>query len=152
MKAAVWHGGAKFVIEDKPDPSPGPGQVVVRVDTVGVCGTDVHITQGLFPATAPSVLGHEFSGTIAATGKGVPRRRVGEKVVCDITSHCGKCTNCREWTISRCENTQRSGGALAEFSLVPSQSAHRLPEGLDLETAALTEPASCCLSGSEMWP
>ncbi|MBI4306095.1 MAG: alcohol dehydrogenase catalytic domain-containing protein [Chloroflexi bacterium] len=152
MKVAMWHGAGKFVIEEKPDPSPGPGQVVIKVDTVGVCGTDVHITQGLFPATAPSVLGHEFSGTIAATGKGVGRRRVGEQVVCDITSHCGKCANCREWTISRCENSQRSSGALAEFSVVPAQSAHRLPEGLDLETAALTEPASCCLSGSEMWP
>jgi threonine dehydrogenase-like Zn-dependent dehydrogenase len=152
MKAAVWHGGATFTIEERPDPPPGPGQVVVKVDTVGVCGTDVHITQGLFPATPPSVLGHEFSGTVVAVGKGVPKSRIGEKVANDISSHCGKCDNCREWTISRCQNARRTSGALAEFAVGPSQSAHRIPEGFDLETAALTEPASCCLSGSYMFP
>jgi 2-desacetyl-2-hydroxyethyl bacteriochlorophyllide A dehydrogenase len=152
MKAAVWHGGAKFTIEERPDPAPGPGQVVVKVDTVGVCGTDVHITQGLFPATPPMILGHEFSGRIVEAGKGVSKRRIGQQVVCDITSHCGKCDNCREWTVSRCQNAQRTTGALAQFAVAPSQAAHRLPDGIDLETAALTEPASCCLSGSYMFP
>jgi threonine dehydrogenase-like Zn-dependent dehydrogenase len=152
LKAAVWLGGTRFTIEERPDPVPGPGQVVVKVDTVGVCGTDVHITQGLFPATPPMVLGHEFSGTIVETGKGVPKRRVGEQVAFDHSSHCGKCDNCREWTISRCQNAQRTSGGLAQYAVGPSQSAHRIPEGLDLETAALTEPASCCLSGSFMFP
>ena len=63
MKVATWHGGEKFTIGTAADPTPGPDQVVVKIDTVGVCGTDVHITQGLFPATPPAVLGHEFSGT-----------------------------------------------------------------------------------------
>ena len=68
MKVAVWQGGPRFTVEQRPDPTPGSGQVVVKVDTVGVCGTDVHITQGLFPATPPQILGHEFSGTVVAAG------------------------------------------------------------------------------------
>ncbi len=147
MKVAVWQGGTKFTIEQRPDPAPGPGQVVVKVDTVGVCGSDVHITQGLFPATPPQVLGHEFSGTITAAGQGVPKGRVGELVACDISSHCGECHNCREWNFSRCEKAERSTGAFAEYSVVPTQSAHKLPAGLPLELGALTEPASCCYSG-----
>jgi threonine dehydrogenase-like Zn-dependent dehydrogenase len=147
MKVAVWQGGARFTIEQQPDPTPGPGQVVVKVDTVGVCGTDVHITQGLFPATPPQILGHEFSGTVVAAGPGVATSRIGEKVACDISSHCGECHNCREWNWSRCEKAERSSGAFAEFSLVPAQSAHRIPAGMPFESGALTEPASCCYSG-----
>lgn len=152
MKAAVWQGGTKFTIDTVPDPVPGPGQVVLKVDTVGVCGTDVHITQGLFPSTPPLILGHEFSGTVVEVGKGVSKARIGQQVVCDITSHCGECDNCREWTISRCQRAQKSSGALANYAVVPAQSAHRLPEGIDLETGALTEPGSCCLSGSMVFP
>jgi (R,R)-butanediol dehydrogenase/meso-butanediol dehydrogenase/diacetyl reductase len=147
MKVAVWLGGPKFVIEQRPDPAPAEGHVVVKVDTVGVCGSDVHITQGLFPATPPQVLGHEFSGVIVAAGAGVARSRIGERVACDISSHCGECHNCREWNWSRCERAQRSSGAFAEFSTVPTQSAHVLPQNFATELGALTEPASCCYSG-----
>ncbi len=147
MKVAVWQGGTKFTIEQQPDPTPGPGQVVVKVDTVGVCGSDVHITQGLFPAKPPQILGHEFSGTVVAVGQGVLNARIGEHVSCDISSHCGQCHNCREWNWSRCEKAERSTGAFAGFSLVPDQSAHRMPGGMPLEMGALTEPASCCYSG-----
>ncbi len=148
MKVAVWQGGPKFTIEQRTDPTPGAGQVIVKVDTVGVCGSDVHITQGLFPATPPLIMGHEFSGTITAVGQGVPKTRVGDRVVCDISSHCGECHNCREWNWSRCEKAERSTGAFAEYSVVPVQSAHHVPDSLDLEKAALTEPASCCYSGA----
>jgi (R,R)-butanediol dehydrogenase/meso-butanediol dehydrogenase/diacetyl reductase len=147
MKVAVWQGGPKFTIEQRPDPTPGAGQVTVEVDTVGVCGSDVHITQGLIPATPPQILGHEFSGTVVAVGQGVAKSRVGERVSCDISSHCGECHNCREWNWSRCEKAERSTGAFAEYSLVPQQSAHRMPDGMALELGALTEPASCCYNG-----
>ncbi len=147
MKVAVWQGGPKFTIEQRPDPAPGPGQVIVKVDTVGVCGSDVHITQGLFPAKPPQILGHEFSGTITAVGQGVAKSRLGEQVACDISSHCGECHNCREWNFSRCEKAERSTGAFAQYSVVPDQSAHRLPSGMPLEMGALAEPASCCYSG-----
>ena len=147
MRAMTWLGEDRFELRNVPDPVPGPGQVVVSVNTVGVCGTDVHITQGLFPATAPSILGHEASGEIVEVGEGVPTSRVGERVAMDTTSHCGECENCRTWSWSRCENSVKSSGFFAELAVLPSQSAHRIPDDMDLETAALTEPASCCLSG-----
>jgi threonine dehydrogenase-like Zn-dependent dehydrogenase len=95
------------------------------------------------------VLGHEGSGIIVETGAGVPQARVGERVVMDITSHCGECDNCRSWSLSRCENAVRSTGYYAELAKLPAQSAHRIPDDMSLELAALTEPASCCLAGVE---
>lgn len=149
MKAMTWRGGTRFTLDELPDLHPGPGEVVVRVDSVGVCGTDVHITQGLFPATPPEVLGHEGSGVIVETGPGVPERRVGERVAMDITSHCGECDSCRNWSLSRCERAQRSTGYYAELARLPAQSAHCIPDTMSLDVAALTEPAACCLSGVE---
>ncbi len=142
-----WLGEDRFELGEVPDPEPQADQVVVRVDTVGVCGTDVHITQGLFPSTPPAVLGHEASGEIMAVGSEISESRIGERVAMDTTSHCGECENCRTWSWSRCENSVKSSGFFAELSVLPAQSAHRIPEGMTLETAALTEPASCCLSG-----
>ena len=69
MRLMTWHGADKFTLDQMPDPEAGPGKVVVKVDTIGVCGTDVHITQGLFPSTPPKVLGHEGSGVIVDVGK-----------------------------------------------------------------------------------
>ena len=149
MKAMVWHGGASFAVEEHPDPQPNPGETVVRVDTVAVCGSDVHITQGLFPQSPPKILGHEFSGTIVAVGDGVSRDRIGQQVACDHSSHCGECVNCREWQVGRCLHGVQSSGAYAEYAVVPDQSAHELPEGLDMEIASLTEPAACCLSTAD---
>lgn len=150
MQAMTWLGGEKFEMGDVPDPAPAPDQVVVKVDTVGVCGTDVHITQGLFPSTPPLILGHEGSGEIVEVGADVPQSRVGERVVMDVTSHCDECEACLKWSWSRCERSVKSSGFFAQFSVLPAQSAHRIPDGMDLEIAALTEPAACCLSGVRM--
>ena len=75
MKIATWHGGTRFTLDDVPEPVAGPGQVVVEVHTAGICGTDVHATQGLFPYKPPLVLGHEYTGVIAEVGAGVNRTR-----------------------------------------------------------------------------
>jgi 2-desacetyl-2-hydroxyethyl bacteriochlorophyllide A dehydrogenase len=150
MRVAMWHGGSEFTVEDAPDPSPGSDDVIVEVDSVGICGTDVHITQGLFPSTPPAVLGHEFSGRIVAVGSGVNRNRIGEEVACDISTHCFECVECLDGRWNRCEKARPSSGAFAEFAIVPASSATPIPEGLTLEHGALTEPASCCLSGMEL--
>ena len=91
MRVSMWHGNDEFTVEEAPDPTPGPEDLVVEVDTVGICGTDVHITKGLFPSTPPAVLGHEFSGVIVAVGSEIDASRVGESVVCDISTHCFEC-------------------------------------------------------------
>ena len=150
MRAMTWHGGSDFSLDRTSDLKASVGEVIVKVDTVGVCGTDVHITQGLFPATPPKVLGHEGSGTIVSVGEGVDASRIGERVAMNTTSHCGECSACITWSQSRCQNTYLTSGMFAEYATAPSQSAVKIPDTLDLEHAALTEPASCCLSGAEM--
>ena len=83
MKVATWRGEAEFTIDEVPMPGLEPGLAIVKVDSAGVCGTDVHVTQGLFTEwDPPTVLGHEFSGVIVEIGEGVPRGRIGEKVAC----------------------------------------------------------------------
>ena len=74
MKTATWRGGARFTVDDVPDPAPGPGQALVAVHAAGICGTDVHATQGLFPWMPPLVLGHEYTGVVQDVGRGVSRR------------------------------------------------------------------------------
>ena len=74
MKAQTWHGGAHFTLDDVPDPGTGrPGYVLIEIDTTGICGTDVHVTQGLFPKDPPQILGHESSGVIVGVGEGVSK-------------------------------------------------------------------------------
>ena len=96
MKVMTWHGGARFTHDDVPDPKAEPGFVVVEIDTTGICGTDVHITQGLFPSDAPKILGHEGSGVIVDVGEGVSKERIGQRVVLNHSAHCYECWNCRE--------------------------------------------------------
>lgn len=148
MKVATWHGEAHFTIDTVPDPMPGPGEVLVKIDTAGICGTDVHITQGLFPATPPRVLGHEYSGVVAALGKGVRSRKVGDKVACEPSGYCRKCIECRVGRQSRCVNGAGSPG-FAQYAVLAAHATHRLPEGLGLAESSLLEPASCCLVGLE---
>ena len=150
MKQVTWHGKNVFTLDDVPDLNPHEGWVKIKIDTVGICGTDVHITQGLFPATPPQVLGHEASGIISEVGIGVDKKRIGERVTINTSSSCGNCKNCIDWTISRCENAERSTPFFSEFSFAPNQNAIKIPDDLDLEIACMTEPASCCLSGVKM--
>ena len=138
MRAMTWHGGSDFSLDRTSDLKASVGEVIVKVDTVGVCGTDVHITQGLFPATPPKVLGHEGSGTIVSIGEGVDANRIGERVAMNTTSHCGECSACITWSQSRCQNTYLTSGMFAEYATAPSQSAVKIPDTLDLEPVSYT--------------
>jgi threonine dehydrogenase-like Zn-dependent dehydrogenase len=149
MRAATWHGDTRFTVDDLPEPAPGPGEVLVAVHTAGICGSDVHATQGLFPLTPPRVMGHEYSGTVLGVGRGVSRALVGRAVACEPNYGCGECGACRAERISQCARAIRVGG-FAERVVLPRHCVHPLPEGLDPATAALAEPAACCLSGLEM--
>lgn len=151
MLASTWRGGSQFTLDQIDDPEPGPDYVLAEVDTVGICGTDVHITQGLFPSDCPKVLGHEGVGVIIDVGSNVDRARIGERVTLNAGTPCYECWSCRTWSLGRCEHQQPwSNGFFAERVATHSRAAIRLPDELPLETAALTEPASCCLSGVEM--
>ena len=118
MLAATWHGDSRFSLDNLPDPAPGPGQVLVAIHTAGICGSDVHATQGLFPLTPPRVMGHEYSGTVLATGRGVGRALVGRAVACEPNYGCGACVACQEGRISQCAQAVRVGG-FAERVVLP---------------------------------
>ena len=150
MKLATWRGGSHFTLDETADPAPGPGQAVVAVRAAGICGTDVHATQGLFPWTPPLVLGHEYTGVVEDVGRGVSRRLIGRAVACEPSFGCGTCGACAAGRISQCPKATRVGG-FAERVALPVAALHALPRGLDPLTAAMTEPAACCLAGLEMY-
>jgi threonine dehydrogenase-like Zn-dependent dehydrogenase len=91
VKVATWRGESRFTIDEASDPVAGPGQIVVAVQAAGICGTDIHATQGLFPWTPPLVLGHEYTGLVTQVGRGVSRRLLGRAVACEPSYGCGKC-------------------------------------------------------------
>jgi len=148
MNVATWHGGTRFTLDEVPEPVAGPGQVVVAVEAAGICGTDVHATQGLFPYKPPLVLGHEYTGVVRAVGRGVRRKLVGRAVACEPSFGCGACAECDAGRVSQCPNLTRLGG-FAQRVVMPAHCAHPLPRGLDAVAGALTEPAACCLAGLE---
>ena len=150
MKVATWRGGDRFTLDEAPEPVAGPGQVVVDVHAAGICGTDIHATQGLFPWTPPLIMGHEYSGLVRDVGRGVSRRMIGRAVACEPSYGCGQCPACASSRISQCPRATRVGG-FAERVALPLSCTHPLPRGLDPVTAALAEPAACCLSGLEMY-
>ena len=150
MKVATWRGSDRFTLDAAPDPVAKPGWVVVDVTAAGICGTDVHATQGLFPWTPPMVLGHEYTGVVREVGRGVSRSLVGKAVGCEPSYGCGECAECAARRVSQCSRCTRVGG-FAERVALPVSCVHPLPRGLDPVTAALTEPAACCLSGLEQF-
>ena len=132
-----------------PPDLPGAGEVIVEVQAAGLCGTDLHIyewTPGYEAMTAvmPVTLGHEFSGTIAAVGPGVPGIPVAALVVVRPSIACGRCDACRSGDADACASRSGLGvtrdGGLARFACVPAANCIVVPEGMDAEIAALTEP------------
>ena len=148
MKVATWQGEGRFTLDTAPEPVAGPGHVVVDVHAAGICGTDVHATQGLFPWKPPLVLGHEYTGVVREVGRGVAKSLVGRVVGCEPSYGCGKCAECAAGRVSQCPQCVRVGG-FAERVALPVRNVHALPRGLDPVTAAMTEPAACCLAGLE---
>jgi 2-desacetyl-2-hydroxyethyl bacteriochlorophyllide A dehydrogenase len=151
MPAAVLRQPGEVVVEHRPVPSPGPGEVLVEVDHCGICGSDVHMLldgwgeKGL-------VAGHEFTGTIVAKGDDVDGWELGEMVVGGTSPKCGHCRRCLEGKPSQCENRQGPivdghDGAFARYVLVREASLLRLPPGLTARQAALAEPLAVALHG-----
>ena len=102
MRVATWRGESRFTLDEVDEPVAGPGQVLVAVHAAGICGTDVHATQGLFPWTPPLVLGHEYTGVVREVGRGVSRSLVGRAVACEPSYGCGACAECLARRVSQC--------------------------------------------------
>ena len=141
MKAAILLDQHSMVIEDVPEPeSPAEGEVLLKVDSCGVCGTDVEFyeTGAYNPRT---ILGHECSGIIEEVGPGVDGWSAGDAVTVNDLFSCGECSFCRRGSESICANAANLGihwpGAFAEYTKVPARSLFRLPEGVSMEEGAL---------------
>ena len=144
MKALVYTSPNEMQLLDRPYPLPADGEVVLRIDAVGICGSDMHAFHGHDPRRQPGiVLGHEFAGTIA-DGPGAGRRVTGNPLIA-----CGACEYCVQGRDNLCSERTMVGmtrpGAFAEFMSIPARCLIDLPEGLDPSRAALTEPAATAL-------
>ena len=152
MKAVLYDSATSFRIADLPIPEPGPGQVLIKVIQVGVCGTDLHIHHGEFGAEFPLIPGHEVVGTVAAHGDGVTRFHLGEQVTVNPNISCGHCDYCRSGRTILCENGKACGvnvdGFFAEYACVDELLVFSV-DGLAVDTAGFCEPTACAMHGLE---
>ena len=152
MLAVVSDAPRSYELTEVPTPAAGPGEVRIRVDQVGVCGTDVHIHQGDFNAVVPLVPGHELVGTVDALGEGVERFAVGEQVTVNPNVYCGTCDYCLAGRLGHCSSSKGLGsnfpGFFAEYATVREDLVFSV-EGIDRDVAVFTEPAACAMHGVE---
>ncbi|HEY4868493.1 MAG TPA: alcohol dehydrogenase catalytic domain-containing protein, partial [Candidatus Dormibacteraeota bacterium] len=141
MRAVRLVDAHQLEVVELPDPKPEAGEVVVRVDGCGICGSDLSSYKvGLFSDAVP---GHEFSGTVESIGAGVTDWKPGDRTVVDPKMPCGVCDDCRAGAAWRCAIALTAGlgfardGGFAERVLSPAQLLHRIPESLDLHDACL---------------
>jgi 2-desacetyl-2-hydroxyethyl bacteriochlorophyllide A dehydrogenase len=147
MKAAVYKEARKMVIENVPDPVAGPGEVVVKVKYVGICGSDLHLyLYGLLPANY--IMGHEVTGTIASIGAGVEGWKEGDRVLVLGGGSCNECDRCQKYNNRFCRAPRSLGigdlpGAYAEYLKAPTQLLMRLDDEAGMMEAALQDPVGC---------
>jgi (R,R)-butanediol dehydrogenase/meso-butanediol dehydrogenase/diacetyl reductase len=158
MKAALWHARNDVRIETVPEPGPpGPGEVILKVSSCGICGTDLEefVAGPIFmpvdkpnPLTGdqvPLIMGHEFAGEVVEVGRDVPYKS-GTYLAPDTIISCGECYYCKRHQLTLCDNLAILGlmahGGLAEYCKVPISMCIELPASLSLEYAALAEPLS----------
>ncbi len=152
MKALLLSEYSRLDVVDVPMPRPGPGDVLVKVQACGICGSDVHGYDGSSGRRIPPlIMGHEASGVVAAAGANVTDLREGEHVTFDSTVYCGECRYCRRGEVNLCEFREvlgvatpdfRRQGAFAEYVVVPRRIVHPLPDDLAFSDAAMVEPLS----------
>lgn len=152
MKAAVYPGaGRPLVLEDLPDPEPGPEDVVVKVHRCGICGTDLHMTEGhqwqFAPGTVP---GHEYAGEVVAVGAKVTGIRTGDLITALPSTGCGQCEACHRGNLALCHNAPGVMGGFAELMRIPAGVAVKLPATLSVADGALIEPLAVGLYATRM--
>lgn len=139
--------GRPLAVHDLDDPAPEPGEVVLRVDACGICGSDLHASDQL--PFSDLVLGHEFCGTVAALGNNVSGWSVGDRAVALSLATCGRCVACLSGRVRKCPEAQMVGieraGGYAEFVALPTQALLAMPEPLDHRHGALIEPLAVAL-------
>ena len=161
MQAAVYRGVNDVRLETVPVPAIGPGELLVRVHSCGVCGTDLKkISTGSH--SAPRIFGHETSGIVAAVGEGVQTYRPGDRVMIFHHIPCRQCFYCQNKTFAQCATYKRvgctagfepSGGGFAEYvrvmDWIVDRGTVRIPDGVSFEQACFVEPVNTCMKGIE---
>ena len=159
MLAAVYRGKNDMRMETVPVPAIGPGELLVRVHTCGICGTDLKkIATGSH--STPRIFGHETAGVVAAVGEDVKQFQTGDRVMVFHHIPCRKCYYCRHKTFAQCETYKKvgctagfepSGGGFAEYvrvmDWIVEQGTVRIPHGVSFEQACFVEPVNTCMKG-----
>ncbi|TMF84614.1 MAG: zinc-binding dehydrogenase [Chloroflexi bacterium] len=145
MKALVWLGPERMEVQEQAEPRPGPGQVVVRTEAAGICGSEVEGYLGrMANRVPPLVMGHEYAGLVTETGPGADPSWLGRRVAVNPIVGCGRCAYCQAADRNLCLDRHLIGigaaGGFAEFTAVPERCLFELPAGMDARLGALVEP------------
>lgn len=150
MRAAVLVEPETIVTEERPEPTPRPGEVVVRVEGVGVCGSDVAVYRGERVAALPIVQGHEAFGRVVAVGPGVDPALLSHRVVVEPNVVCLECTACRSGRTSVCPKKRAlsidAPGFFAEYASVPAEFVWAAPDGASEEDLVTVEPLAVAVA------
>jgi (R,R)-butanediol dehydrogenase/meso-butanediol dehydrogenase/diacetyl reductase len=149
VKAVTFQGlHTPLAYEDVPDPTPGEGELVVKVGRCGICGSDLHMTEdAAYGCQKGDILGHEFAGEVVALGKGVTTNKVGDLVSVIPLKSCGQCDHCRKGEVQWCASFGLQGGGYAEYAVTRPNQCVTLPMDLSLADGAIIEPLAVALHG-----
>ncbi len=160
MKVARFYAPGNLRVEEMPKPAPGRGELLIRMHACATCGTDVKIFRfGHHHLVPPRVLGHEIAGAVEELGEEAEGFSPGDRVQVIAAIPCGECFECRHRSMSICANQESIGyhydGGFAEWLVVPAKvlkvgGVNRIPDSLEFEQAAVTEPLACVLNGQEL--
>lgn len=149
MKAVTFqklHQPLKF--EEIPDPTPGEGELVVKVGRCGICGSDLHMTEDpAYGCKHGDILGHEFAGEVVALGKGTTGHKAGDLVSVIPLMSCGACEPCVKGEVAWCRNFGLQGGGYAEYAVTRPNQCVPLPSDVSLADGAIIEPLAVALHG-----
>ncbi|HEY9595820.1 MAG TPA: zinc-binding dehydrogenase [Spirochaetia bacterium] len=153
MRQAIMTAPGAIEMRDVPEPKPGRGQALLRIERIGVCGSDVHVWHGTHPfVDYPVVQGHEYSAAVAALGEGVTGVRVGQKVTATPQQVCGKCRPCRRGQYNVCENLVvrgfRAPGVAQDLQVTEADKLVVLPDTFTPEQGAIVEPVAVAAHSS----
>jgi L-iditol 2-dehydrogenase len=161
MRAAVYRGKGRVVVETVPVPVIGAGEVLIRVASCGICGTDLKKIEYGFVA-APQIFGHEVSGTVVATGAGVTKWKLGDRVMSFHHVPCGTCFYCEKRLFSQCPGYKKvgltagfdpNGGGFAQYvramPWVAERGMVKIPDDVSFDEASFIEPVNTCIKAVE---
>ncbi|MCL5110056.1 MAG: NAD(P)-dependent alcohol dehydrogenase [Chloroflexi bacterium] len=157
MKAGVLYKAHDLRLEERPRPAPAPGEVLVQIKAVGICGSDMHLYEegriGNTVLEQPVVLGHEAAGEVVELGSGVTSLKVGDRVAMEPGIPCRQCAYCKRGEYHLCPDVKFHGvpgndGYFAEYATIPADFAFKLPANLDYVQGAMLEPLAVGLQAA----